>query len=225
MNVAQRKLLNWTLFAIGGGGLVTFVVLCLSFGPPPTAIWLLWPLISLGICTLCGSQLLRDYRHDPVPGRGPAQLSLTDLLATAFLIGVLLAFGQKIKAGERLADALVCLLIGVIFLSGLLLASRRGIDQWRRFVFAAGYGLRLFGALGCGALVSTIIAMLIADVPLTRVLRDILFTDERSSRALFYMRYALVALPAGMIACYVADVSQEGSDLARVLDGNQTSTK
>jgi len=198
--MGPRKLLWWSVFFAGAGGVAAFLYICAIERPPrltpPQCLWYLWPLLTLLMAVVSAVQLFRCYREEPVQAPGLWQLRLADLLAVSFGMGLLFAIFRALWP-ERFVQVGVpaSLLLGLIFVLGLLNAVRRGITGWvLKYLFAAGYVMCLYGALGIGAFVVLLfIATFILGEPHKA-------TDLRGTGVMYF---GVVCLPAGLALCAI----------------------
>jgi len=191
------KALWWILFAGDAGGLAVFLYLCCMWGPPPPGAWYLWPAITTPLAFISARRLRQHYREEAAAAPGRWQLSLSDLLVVSFFIGLLFAAFQAFWPARFVRSGVpASLLTGVAVIFGILVARRRGITDWMRYVFAVGHVLRLYGAIGVGgAATMVIVSLLVEGHPLHWLGR---------SGAAGVLLPGFLCLPLGHGMCYVA---------------------
>jgi hypothetical protein len=153
MTSATRKLLAWVAMAATTGGTALFILIAIEKGLPQGREWWinLWP-VTTGIgMVLSFFALRRLYRDES----GFWHLSIGDLLCVTVTFGALLGITQSACDDLNVAQRIiVSALIAAVTLVGLLVASRLGIPQKRRFVFGVAFALGTTGLLIVGGLLT-----------------------------------------------------------------------
>ena len=161
----------------------------------------------------------------PSTSRGYWHLRIEDLLCAAFYAAFLLALLQHTLGDLFLRVGMPFTLLNVAaLLIGLLAAQRRGVtERARKFAFAFGYGTRLVGLLGWGALAAVILMdWLSFDAPFLWCREVLYLSHYRSSMQqrwqLELHRMALVCLPAGLLMMFVAQAWIRRTGVKPVVD-------
>jgi hypothetical protein len=206
MTMGIQKKIWWSALILSGGGSIALIFICLS-GLNPPVVWWIWPpatvssAVALSFC----------YKAEPSTVRGYWHLRIEDLLCAAFYAAFLLAVTQHTLENLFMKVGMPFTLLNVVaLLLGLLAAQRRGITaRTGKFAFAFGYGTRLVGLLGLGALAVVILMdWLSFNTPffwLRQILFGVLEFAPLEGRWLLVLhRMALVCLPAGLMMTFVA---------------------
>ncbi|MCY3020682.1 MAG: hypothetical protein NTW87_16820 [Planctomycetota bacterium] len=221
MEVWLRRLFWVFAFAIGAGGTLLFAVWCVQQGPPVAheGFVYVWPVVTTVLAVAAYIAMRRAWRETPADWRGRLQWRLADLLAVSMFTGALLTTLSVLRPEAVVIFVIpVSLLSGFGLLAGLLVGARIGLSRWeRRYLYAAGFSLRLLGLLGVAALV-----LLIAADMLTRfsIYPELLirFTGLDESRLgdklffllLFGVPFALLVV--GHVVCHVTAASRAGKN-------------
>jgi hypothetical protein len=220
--VKTWKTFWWFALAGGVGGSLTFIVLCIQFQPPGrNEIFIyLWPLFTSSLSIVACRCLRRSYRLEPAQHAGLWQLSIRDLLAVTLFAASLLAVFQRLWPIEFVYVGVPCALISTaLCVAGLLVAARKGIESGvRRYGFAVGFVMRLYGALGVGTFVVLFVVILLLgnSGSVVRFCGGI-FGSQRIPSAdkvfVYPIRAGLACLLPGLLLCHLAQrkKSAEGS--------------
>jgi len=221
MRMSWRKVISWSLLALGAGGTLYHVWLAaISTGESE---WLWRSLHTLPLALMPAVPLYYCYRAEPLAGTGRWQIGLADLLVVVLSTGLLMA------GMHELADACYdeCLpprfvfpfLWGALLLTGLFVATRRGFHGLARWFYAAGIFGCVYGALALGA-IAVQLPYLIATgggdevrIFFVKLLWQGPGLNERGfpENPWIYvpLHLGLIALPAGVLLCW------EGKRVAR----------
>lgn len=204
------KTIWWFGLAAGIGGTLMFGALCIQFGPPSRreSIFYLWPLCTVGLSIIAALGLRRCYRLEPAQHGGLWQLSLRDLLVISFFAAFFLAAFKGTWPESFVYVGVPWALVSTaLCVAGLLVAARKGIaGAARRYCFAAGFMLRLYGALGVGASLVIIVVVLVIDLGGVGEFCSKVFSTRPIDEAfLFYpIRAGFVCLLPGLLLCHLA---------------------
>ena len=190
---------------MGVGWIVIFLIRVAEHGPPQgreQVLWL-WSILTALIALIAPFRLRALYRLEPFQGLGLWQLSMADLLVTAFFTGLNLAFWRSASIERLLSVGIAAsFLAGILFLAGTLTAARLNIERstWK-WLFATGYVARTYGALSVGGLVVLLIlATFFGGNPFT-FFNQIVFGFESEKWPGYFFRSGLICLPAGLAIC------------------------
>ena len=208
MKIATRKRIWWCALALGVGGTVIFLIILAEEEfrfPNGGEAWLnLWPISTLLLALLAPARLRKLYREEPFAAPGFYHLSLGNLLVVSFYCGLILTLGQAFWPDYFLLGVVPAMFMaGAVFIAGLLLAARRGLpDGWPRRVFALGFSMVIYGALGTGGLVVFLVVAAFAGV-FGDVLTGVFSGHSPWCLGPFF-RAAVVCMPLGLFLCFLA---------------------
>lgn len=202
VTIATQKKIWWTLNFIGFGGTFALLVILHEGGlPRGIEYWCAWPPTFL-ISGLC---LIRCYRIEPMEPLGFWHLTIQDLVAATFLVGMLLAVSKAVLPSHFASVGIpFAVLHAIAFIVGLLTAARSGIKHGKLF-YAFAFGMRSVGMLGVGAVIAVALMDKLVFGDAFSWMRHLLYHRTSSWDSpteiwgLFLHRMALSSLPIGII--------------------------
>ena len=213
MSVSLKEKLAWCVFFAGLGGTLMFAAYTVAEGWGFSRDVFILPLLSIMLLGAGAWALVKLRRLTPHEFAGKWHLSIVDLLIVAGFSGVLLGIAKTSLDEEVFLGRgiLICLLWGTADVCGLLIASRKNIQRTRdRFLFSYAYALRLFGALGTGALFVLTVTVALYGHNFQSFINDVLSgpsyrQNEFESGLLIVMRCGLICLPLGILGCWFVE--------------------
>lgn len=184
--ISKKKQLWWAVLFYASGGFLLLATCLIGYtlegDRTPLTAWIICA-ATAGLVVLSGVSLRKLYRQEPFAGPGVWQLSIIDLMGAVFVCAVLLAI-WKTRHGKHFVTVGIplCLAVGVTYVIGLLVATRRAVKQsaWKA-IYAGGFVGRWLGSLGVGALLVSALVWTFQSGP-TIALRNSVITlwEERT---------------------------------------------
>jgi hypothetical protein len=208
MDMMTRKSIWWYGLAAAVGGTLMFVYLLILEGMrgPPARIYF-WPAGTVTLMLVSIFRLRSCYRAEPGPSEGFWQLSISDLIVAALLLGAMLTGFQAAWPRYFLQAGIpAAFLTGAHFVAGMLVAARRGIQsKSTKYLFGVGFLLRNYGALGVGTgIILFIVILLLGDSHQAfDYLACAVFLHDRPHEGWAYypVRAGILMLPVGLVLC------------------------